>query len=94
MPPDKYDDGESYVPTDMSDIGQAKEVVKHYGNIISYNTAMKFLVYRDNRWIESEELALEIIHRFTDKQILQAMKLYREAVKTGDKPRLITLKVI
>lgn len=92
VPPDKYDDGESYVPTDMSDIGQAKEVVKHYGNIISYNTAMKFLVYRDNRWIESEELALEIIHRFTDKQILQAMKLYREAVKTGDKTKIDNAK--
>ena len=92
VPPDKYSDNESYVPSDMSDIGQAKEVVKHYGDIIAFNPAMKFLIYRDNKWIESEELALEIVHRFTDKQILQALKLHKEAEKSEDKHKIDNAK--
>ena len=92
VPPEEYNDNENYVPDDMSDVGQAKAVVKHFGEIISYNSAMKFLVYRDNKWIESEELALEIIHRFTDKQILEAFKLYQKAVDSGDKTKIDNAK--
>ena len=87
IPPEKFSD-ESFIPSDLSDVGQAKEFVKHYGDVIAYNPSMKFLVYRDNRWIESEEYALEVVHRFTDKQILQALRLFKEAESSGDKARI------
>ena len=87
VPPEKFSD-ESFIPSDLSDVGQAKEFVKHYGDVIAYNPSMKFLVYRDNRWIESEEYALEVVHRFTDKQILQALRMFKEAESSGDKARI------
>ena len=87
VPPEKFSD-ESFIPSDLSDVGQAKEFVKHYGDVIAYNPAMKFLIYRDNRWIESEEYALEVVHRFTDKQILEALRRFKEAESSGDKARI------
>lgn len=85
--PDEYG-GESYVPSDMSDVGQALKFSEHYGSIIAYNPAMKFVVYDQNRWVESEELALAVLHQFTNKQIMEAFKLYREASDSGDKERI------
>ena len=86
--PDEYDSGDSYVPSDMSDVGQALKFQEHYGNIIAYNPAMKFVVYDQNRWVESEELALAVLHQFTNKQIMEALKLYRDAAESGDKERI------
>ena len=85
--PDEYG-GESYVPSDMSDVGQALKFKEHYGSIIAYNPAMKFVVYDQNRWVESEELALAVLHQFTNKQIMEAFKLYREASDSSDKERI------
>ena len=72
----------------MSDVGQALKFKEHYGSIIAYNPAMKFVVYDQNRWVESEELALAVLHQFTNKQIMEAFKLYREASDSGDKERI------
>ena len=86
--PDEYNSGDSYVPSDMSDVGQALKFQEHYGNIIAYNPAMKFVVYDQNRWVESEELALAVLHQFTNKQIMEAFKLYRDAVDSCEKERI------
>ena len=91
--PDEYDSGDSYVPSDLSDVGQALKFKEHYGNIIAYNPAMKFVVYDQNRWVESEELALAVLHQFTNKQIIEAFKLCRDAAESGDKERIDKAKL-
>ena len=73
---------------DIEDEGDNKSIFNSAGDVIAYNPSMKFLVYRDNRWIESEEYALEVVHRFTDKQIMEAFKLLKEAENSGDKAKI------
>ena len=42
VPPEEFAN-ESFKPSDLSDVGQAKEFVKHYGDIIAYNPAMMLM---------------------------------------------------
>ena len=90
VPPEEYNDnGKSYVPTDRSDTGQALKLVEHYGDVLAHNISMHFMVYKDNRWNESEELALELVHRFTNSQLMEALRLYKQAEDSGaSKPEL------
>ena len=83
VPPEEYNDNKSYVPSDRSDTGQALQLVAHYKDVLAHNNSMHFMVYKDNRWNESEELALEIVHQFTNSQLIEALRLYNKAKDSG-----------
>lgn len=75
VPPDEYNDDfgtESLRPGDYSDIGQAKALVKEYGNELRYSEATDYLRYDGRAWIEERQLAVGAAEEFLDLQLQEA----------------------
>ena len=65
--PDEYNsdfDSESLKPEDYSDIGEAKILVREYGEEIKYSAATDFIRYDGKCWQEDVQLAIGAIEEF------------------------------
>ena len=75
MEPDEYNsdfDSESLKPEDYSDIGEAKVLVREYGEEIKYSAATNFIRYDGKCWQEDAQLAIGAIEEFLDLQLCDA----------------------
>lgn len=63
---------ESLMPPDYSDIGQAKALVKHYGDELKFTPATDYLRYDGTSWIESKQRAVGAMEEFLDLQLEDA----------------------
>ena len=73
--PDDYNmefDGASLKPDDYSDIGEAKVLVREYGDELKYTSATDYLRHDGLRWVENKELALGAVEEFMDLQLADA----------------------
>ncbi len=85
--PDKYNadfDAGSMKPDDYSDIGQAKMLVREYGEELRYSDATDYLRYDGDAWIEDKQLAVGAMEEFLDLQLADA----QEYVETAEKALL------
>lgn len=72
---DEYLDGNDYKPTDYSDVGQARVLQKYFSNELKYSAATLNIVYRVNKWVESEAGAQAVAQELTERQLRQAEQL-------------------
>lgn len=76
VPPDEYNaefDGATLKPEDYSDIGQAKVLVREYGDELRYTSATDFLRFDGECWREDKQLAIGAVEEFLDLQLQDAM---------------------
>ena len=76
MPPDEYNadfESASLKPEDYSDIGQAKVLVREYGNELKYTSATDFLRFDGECWREDKQMAIGAVEEFLDLQLQDAM---------------------
>jgi putative DNA primase/helicase len=74
VPPDKYNlDFESLKPPDFSDIGQAKVLVREYGNELCYTDATDYLRFNGEYWVESKQQSIGVMEEFLDLQLQDAL---------------------
>ncbi len=73
IPPEEYESDDRYLyrPDRSTDVGEAKVFAKYCENRLLYSPATKFLAYRDGVWEESDELAHQVMHDFTEVQIAE-----------------------
>lgn len=72
FPPEVYNDKNSYIPDDLSDVGQAEVLSKYFANELRYSPQTHFLRYRGNYWQESEPGAQFIAQELTRRQLREA----------------------
>ncbi|MGE4341501.1 MAG: phage/plasmid primase, P4 family [Bacilli bacterium] len=72
IPPEVYNDKNSYIPDDLSDVGQAEVLSKYFANELRYSPQTHFLRYRGNYWQESEPGAQFIAQELTRRQLREA----------------------
>lgn len=73
--PEEYNadfDGSSLKPEDYSDIGEAKILVREYGNELKFTKATDYLRHDGLRWVEDKELAIGAVEEFLDLQLADA----------------------
>lgn len=73
--PEEYNadfDGGSLKPEDYSDIGEAKVLVREYGNELKFTKATDYLRHDGLRWVEDKELAIGAVEEFLDLQLADA----------------------
>lgn len=63
----------SLKPEDYSDIGQAKVLVREYGNELKYTSATDFLRFDGECWREDKQMAIGAVEEFLDLQLQDAM---------------------
>lgn len=64
--------GCSLKPEDYSDIGEAKVLVREYGNELKFTKATDYLRHDGLRWVEDKELAIGAVEEFLDLQLADA----------------------
>ena len=83
--PEKYNNDFCTVkplkPSDYSDIGQAKVLVREYGSELKYTPATEYLRYDGKRWVESKQRAVGAMEEFLDLQLAEAQDALANAVK-------------
>ena len=94
LQPEEYavrDFTDSLVPSDYTDVGQAKLFAAEYGQIIKYTPATKFIVNNGYVWQESETKAQRLSQELTERQLEEARErvkkaqvAYNKAVESGD----------
>lgn len=73
--PEEYNadfDDSSLKPEDYSDIGEAKVLVREYGNELKFTKATDYLRHDGLRWVEDKELAIGAVEEFLDLQLADA----------------------
>jgi P4 family phage/plasmid primase-like protien len=73
--PDAYNDEfrDSLKPDDYSDIGQARVLVREYGNELKYSDGTDYIRYNGEYWVESRQQALGAAEEFLDLQLEDAI---------------------
>lgn len=79
--PGEYEDNNDYHPIDNTDLGQALLIQKYFINQIRYSAATLSIVYRGNKWEESEIGAQGIVQELTNRQKKQAIRELAAAKK-------------
>ena len=69
-------------PSDYSDIGQAKVLVREYGDELCYTESTDYLRYDGHCWRESKQRAVGAVEEFLDLQLADAEDEIAAAVKT------------
>ena len=59
-------------PDDYSDIGQAKILVREYGDELKFTEGTDYIRYDGQRWIESSQLSIGAAEEFLDLQLEEA----------------------
>ena len=72
IPPDVYNDDESYKPEDYSDVGQAEVLAKHFSGELRYSPATHYIRYNGRYWQETEPGAQAVAHELTRRQLVEA----------------------
>ncbi|MDR0199667.1 MAG: recombinase family protein [Streptococcaceae bacterium] len=72
VPPELYNADLQLLPTDFSDVGQAKVLAREYGDTLRFTPKLGFLVYDGSYWKISEEDAVGIAQELTDRQLEEA----------------------
>lgn len=82
VPPDDYngqDREPGYLrPEDYSDIGEAKVLVREYGDELAFTAATDYLRYDGSVWNESKQQAVGAMEEFLDLQLADALLLCEE----------------
>ncbi len=83
VPPEAYNDEfkQSLKPSDYSDIGQAKVLVREYGDELKYSDGTDYIRYNGEYWVESRQQALGAAEEFLDLQLEDARDEYAAALK-------------
>ena len=83
--PDQYNQdfgqGESLQPSDYSDIGQAKVLLREYGNELRYTEEADFIRYNGVYWLESRQAAVGAVEEFLDLQLADATDQGEQAIR-------------
>ena len=83
--PDQYNEdfgrGESLRPSDYSDMGQAKVLLREYGNELRYTEEADFIRYNGVYWMESRQAAVGAVEEFLDLQLADAKDQTEQAVR-------------
>jgi putative DNA primase/helicase len=83
--PDQYNQDfsreESLRPSDYSDIGQAKVLLREYGNELRYTEEADFIRYNGVYWMESRQAAVGAVEEFLDLQLADATDQTERAVR-------------
>jgi len=95
--PDKYNDDfarQSLKPSDYSDIGQAKVLMREYGDELVYTDATEYMRYDGTRWVESRQLAVGACEEFLDLQLQDALDVLGAAkealINSGVAEKVVT----
>ena len=67
------------MPTDFTDVGQARVFVNLYGDQLRYSAATKWLVYDGKKWNENELRAQKLAQELTDRQLHDARERLKQA---------------
>ncbi len=94
IPPEEYAEQNPLVPTDFSDIGEAKIFVQEYGEELCFTEATGYLRYNGTYWAESDELALGAAIEFMDLQLSDALGKYAAARKALENSGLSEKEVV
>ena len=75
VPPEAYNDENSYKPEDFSDVGQAEVLAKYFsGELRAYSPITHFIRYSDHYWQETEPGAQAVAHELTCRQMNESAK--------------------
>lgn len=93
--PEKYNLGLKLVPSDFTDLGQAKVLAEEYKDKIRFSTSTKFLVYNGSFWEESELKAQLVAQELSGRQLEEAEsqieKIMQEMIKNGAMEILVSV---
>lgn len=81
VPPEVYNDSNTYKPGDFSDVGQAEVLAKHFAGELRYSPATHFIRYNEHYWQESEPGAQAVAHELTRRQLEESTKDLQAALK-------------
>ena len=81
VPPEIYNDENSYKPEDFSDVGQAEVLSKYFANELRYSPATHFIRYSEHYWQETEPGAQAVAHELTRRQLAEANRNMMEALQ-------------
>ena len=76
VPPEEYEEEMRYPhqPKRRTDVAEAAALAKFSEKKMRYSPATKFIVYHGGLWEESDELAHQVMHDFTEAQIADVEK--------------------
>lgn len=80
VPPEAYNDPNSYKPEDYSDVGQAEVMARYFSGELRYSPATHFIRYSDHYWQESEPGAQAVAHELTRRQMKEANRDLMDAL--------------
>ena len=87
IPPEQYNRDFNLKPTDFSDVGQARVLVREYATALAFSPSTDYLVYNGSFWDESKEKAQAHAQELTDKQLEESetemLKAIAEMKKNG-----------
>ena len=72
----------SLKPYDYTDIGQARVVIREYGDELCYTDSTDYLRYNGTYWVESRQQAVGAMEEFLDLQLADAEDSIADCVKT------------
>lgn len=81
VPPEVYNDENSYKPTDFSDVGQAEVLAKYFSGELRYSPATHYLRYSGHYWQETEPGAQAVAHELTRRQLDEATNELQNSIK-------------
>ena len=82
VPPEQYNaefGAESLKPEDYSDMGQAKVLVREYGDELKFTDATDFLRYNGEGWDENSQASIGAVEEFLDMQLVDAQEQFDTA---------------
>lgn len=74
IPPEVYNDGNSYKPEDFSDVGQAEVLAKYFSGELRYSPATHYIRYNGRYWQETEPGSQAVAHELTRRQLREASR--------------------
>ena len=82
VPPEQYNaefGADSLKPDDFSDMGQAKVLVREYGDELKFTDATDFLRYNGEVWDENSQASIGAVEEFLDMQLVDAQEQFDTA---------------
>ncbi len=95
IPPEQYNVCCVLMPTDLSDVGQARVLAREYKGILRYSPATDYMVYNGSFWEESKPKSQGVSQDLTDRQLMEAeveiQKRMKELVENGGMEILVSV---
>ena len=87
IPPEQYNADCMLMPTDLSDVGQARVLAREYSDILRYSPATDYMVYNGSFWEESKPKSQGVSQDLTERQLTEAgveiEKRMKELIQNG-----------